>query len=462
MVRLPQERILLIGDAQHDMEAALRVAVPRAALTSVSDYFEGIAELRANNYTAVVAATEPIERRPEAAVRTLRELAGGSRLILFGYPALEAISRKMLEFGCDDYVVTPARPAELLQMFGAPVMRIAPESPSASGVSSDVAEPPSAEAPEPVAVLQELPLADIMLDALLQHPGAAMAASVQQVNARIAPSMRLTYQPRTKEPRQIGALEGGTLLTHAVRIANEEIGHLYLSVPGGENPPARHFLTHFAHLAAKVYMLQDQHTRLQKLAITDELTGVFNRRYFKHFLSTILERARIKRFWVTLLLFDIDNFKKYNDQYGHTQGDEILRETATLMKRCVREHDLVARIGGDEFAVVFWDKEGPRQPKDPTKAASSRPPQEPQEPEQIFERFKRLIASRDFPGLGPTGQGVLTISGGLSNYPWDGRDMDELITAADNKLMFKAKKEGKNSILLVGREDQPGPVPPPQ
>ena len=84
MVRLPHERILLIGDAHHEMEAALRLAVPRAVLTMVPDYFEGINELSANHFTAVVAATEPIERRPEAAVRTLRELAAGSRLILFG------------------------------------------------------------------------------------------------------------------------------------------------------------------------------------------------------------------------------------------------------------------------------------------------------------------------------------------------------------------------------------------
>jgi GGDEF domain-containing protein len=157
---------------------------------------------------------------------------------------------------------------------------------------------------------------------------------------------------------------------------------------------------------------------------------------------------------VTLLLFDIDNFKKYNDEFGHSHGDEILRETAAVMKRCVREHDLVARIGGDEFAVVFWDKEGPRQPKEPNKIPVSRPPQEPRE---IFDRFKRLIETRDFPGLGTSGQGQLTISGGLANYPWDGRNVRELIELADNELMFKAKKAGKNTILLVGRDEQGKP-----
>ncbi len=97
-----------------------------------------------------------------------------------------------------------------------------------------------------------------------------------------------------------------------------------------------------------------------ELAITDELTGLYNGRYFRHFLSRIIERGRAMRFPVTLLLFDIDDFKKYNDKFGHGVGDEILSQTATLMRRCCRDHDLVARIGGDEFAVVFWEKEGPR------------------------------------------------------------------------------------------------------
>ena len=104
---------------------------------------------------------------------------------------------------------------------------------------------------------------------------------------------------------------------------------------------------------------------LQRLAITDDLTGLANGRYFRHFLAKTIDKAKVMRFPVTLFLFDIDNFKKYNDQFGHCVGDEILKQTATLMRRCVRDHDLVARISGDEFAVVFWEMEGPRQPRDP-------------------------------------------------------------------------------------------------
>src|SRR3954468_1133256 len=124
MARIGQEKVLLIADPQRDVHAALIAALPSATVTAVNDYFDGIAELPANQYTTVFASAEPIERRPEAAVRQLRELSGDGRLILFGQPSLEGLSRKMLEFGVDDYIITPANSGELQQIFGAPVLRV--------------------------------------------------------------------------------------------------------------------------------------------------------------------------------------------------------------------------------------------------------------------------------------------------------------------------------------------------
>jgi len=440
---MASEKILLIGDLRRELQPVLAHAVPSAQVISVPNVFEAIAELSVRSFTAVLAAAEPIERRPESAVKALRELTGSGRLLLFGHPTLEPLSRKMLEFGVDDYMITPATAGELQQMFGAPAMRIASD--AAKEDAPEISEPIVAPPPR-TSQLLGVPLADVVLDAMLHSPHDAPSSAISQINTHISPSMKLVFTASSSA--QPAVPEGLVLLTQSIRNGTEENGAIHLLLPSDEDQSiARHFITQLSHLFGKVHSLQERHNRLQKLAITDELTGLYNGRYFRHFLSKIIEKARSIRFPVTLLLFDIDNFKKYNDQYGHGVGDEILKQTAALMKKCVRDHDLVARISGDEFAVVFWEKEGPRQPREPGTGAPGRPPQTPV---QILERFRRLLSTQHFNGLGPAGQGILTISGGLAVFPYDAQNVDGLIDAADKALMFKAKQSGKNNIYLVG------------
>lgn len=460
MVRLTQEHILLIGDLRRELEPALTQAAPSARVTRVDNVFEAMAELAGNGYSTVVANAEPIERRPEAAVRALRELAGDGRVILFGHPTLEPVSRKMLEFGCDDYIITPANPTELQQIFGTPLLRLTQENRGApKDEASDALrkrELPTATAEsacvEPLlSVLHTVPLADVMLDALAQSPGSAPATAVKTINAIIRPAFELVYQPISHEPLSVDDFYAVQSLP--VRVGNETVGHLHLGIRSEvDQSVARHFLSQASAALGKVAALQDRYNRLYKLAITDQLTGVYNRRHFEMFLASILERAKTLRFQVTLLLFDIDNFKKYNDECGHAMGDNILKETAGLMRKCCREHDLVARIGGDEFAVVFWEKELPRQPKDPARSVAHG--RVPLEPLQILKRFRKAISTSEFSGLGASGRGSLTISGGLASFPWDGRNVTELVEAADRALTFGAKKGGKNSIYLVGGDAQ--------
>src|SRR5215218_4236341 len=123
-MRPSNERILLIGDLDRHIHTAVMRVLPGAQVTSVAGMFDGIAELANSNYSAVLASAEPIERRPEAAVKTLRQLAGNARLMLFGHPTLEPLSRKMLNFGVDDYLITPSSPDELQQMLGAPPLQL--------------------------------------------------------------------------------------------------------------------------------------------------------------------------------------------------------------------------------------------------------------------------------------------------------------------------------------------------
>ncbi len=189
---------------------------------------------------------------------------------------------------------------------------------------------------------------------------------------------------------------------------------------------------------------------LEKLATTDELTGLKNRRYIREFSRQIIEHARKQNGRVTLLIFDIDDFKHYNDVYGHSAGDEILRQAAVLMRHCCRCHDIVGRVGGDEFAVIFWD-DPHRKPAD-TEAERRSAADHPQEAIFIANRLRKELSKARFPLLGPQGRGILTISGGLASFPRDGSTVDELFDQAD-KALLDAKRSGKNRIYLVGKPE---------
>ena len=189
--------------------------------------------------------------------------------------------------------------------------------------------------------------------------------------------------------------------------------------------------------------------QLEELATEDELTGLKNRRYIWEFSRQIIERARGENGRVTLLIFDIDDFKHYNDVYGHSAGDEVLKQAAVLMRRCCRGHDVVGRIGGDEFAVVFWDdpQRGPLKEEAERRSASA---DHPGEAIFIAKRLRKELGKAELHLLGPEGKGVLTISGGLASFPRDGATIGELFEQAD-KALLEAKRSGKNKIYLVGR-----------
>ena len=174
-------------------------------------------------------------------------------------------------------------------------------------------------------------------------------------------------------------------------------------------------------------------------AETDELTGAGNRRSFDRVLDETIEMARHERRVVTLMVFDIDNFKSYNDDFGHDAGDEVLRETVQLLKATIRRDDHVFRIGGDEFVVIFGDTEGPR-------GENSSPPESV---ELIAHRFQSQVSGLRFPQLGADALGTLTISAGLATFPWDGHDGPSLLRHAD-QLALKSKRAGKN-LITFGR-----------
>lgn len=201
--------------------------------------------------------------------------------------------------------------------------------------------------------------------------------------------------------------------------------------------------------------LEKRIKELEKLVTEDDLTGLKNRRYVREFFRQIIQHAKQEDMQVSLFVFDIDDFKHYNDTYGHPIGDMVLKQAATMMKRCCREHDIIGRIGGDEFAVIFWDCPVERNKGHISQQAESeRRKTAGEHPHEAFfmsERFRKQISSTELTFLGTGGKGELTISGGLASYPRDGLNTEELFVQAD-KAMLEAKRSGKNRIYLIGSE----------
>ena len=205
--------------------------------------------------------------------------------------------------------------------------------------------------------------------------------------------------------------------------------------------------------AAVTPSIESKIRHLEKLATEDDLTGLKNRRYIREFSRQIIEHAEKENRRITLLIFDIDNLKKYNDIYGHSAGDAILRQVAVLMQRSCRSHDVVGRIGGDEFAVVFWD-EPQTQAVMSAEGGERRSAiaEHPKEVVSIAKRFQKELGKAEFHSLGPEGKGELTISGGLASLGPGCSTVQQLFEQADKALLV-AKRSGKNRIYIVGRPD---------
>jgi len=270
---------------------------------------------------------------------------------------------------------------------------------------------------------------------------ASVLKSLRQANcnAKIILLAQVYEEPAAME--MVSSAYNGTTLADDYLICPVQTSKFCEAVsPAGDKSKGR--LDTFAD-SASVRVMQ-----LEKLATEDELTGLKNRRYIWEFSKQIIARAGSENKRVTLLIFDIDNFKHYNDVYGHSAGDEILKEAAVLMRRCCRAHDVVGRIGGDEFAVVFWDDPRRELSKEEAERRSEMA-DHPKEAIFIAKRFRKELGKAKLHLLGPEGKGVLAISGGLASFPRDGSNIDELFNQAD-KALLEAKRSGKNKIYLVG------------
>ncbi|MGZ4199248.1 MAG: GGDEF domain-containing protein, partial [Thermoleophilia bacterium] len=192
---------------------------------------------------------------------------------------------------------------------------------------------------------------------------------------------------------------------------------------------------------------------LKRQAITDGLTGLHNHRYFYERLEE--EVAKSKRYGapLSLLMLDLDDFKRFNDAYGHPAGDQVLREIADILQRQLRRQiDVVARYGGEEFAVLL-----PSTPLSGAQAVgdrlqrqvSVRLEDEDGAAELVGERIRAHVAEALF-GDDLDERGVsITVSVGVATFPDNAADAEGLVRAADKALYF-AKRLGKNRVEIFG------------
>jgi len=461
--RRSRGKLLLAGHAAHvdGLDASVRDRVLR-----VRNIYEAVGEIATSTASAPVEAVivdaHEMTRPLPVVVEAIRNLDPN----VFVYALLrsedDADGEEAADAGFDGLLVAPLTPSMIAGILDAeteedsavePAPIGAPSKPEVSP-SPPQSEPPAGAAFEPTDAIEggDAPPStapvqeDVMLgdsdlvEAALSDPERLPDLALRLLVQETGWSEARLIAPDEPVPQGCASAE--------VAFSGEHHGRLATSMADARA------LTPWAGWLARWLSLAKSQHELRAMALTDPLTGAWNRRFFESFLPRRLEEARRRRRPLTLMVFDVDDLKVYNDRYGHEAGDVVLRETVRLLNSVIRRGDRVCRIGGDEFVVIFADDEPPRRPGSvPIESI-----------EKIVRRFQSQICELRFPKLGPEAPGTLSISAGLATFPWDGHDAETLLRAAD-RLAMESKRKGKNALTIgpgaetVCRGDagEPGP-----
>ncbi|OGR96065.1 MAG: hypothetical protein A2902_04675 [Elusimicrobia bacterium RIFCSPLOWO2_01_FULL_64_13] len=253
-------------------------------------------------------------------------------------------------------------------------------------------------------------------------------AGYQKVLSRGSRLPEPPADPDSKRPRW-HSIHGDFYVENPICQGPEKIGFLWARATDeqaarGEAP----VLEDTSEIAEELVMgLQKARlfTRLEKLSRIDGLTGVHRRQIFNERMNEEIRRARAFKSFFSLLICDLDHFKRINDTYGHQAGDEVLKRTGELLKECVYETDFVARYGGEEFVILL-------------------PQADPAGVKRKAEFMRRRLAREIF-SLAWSEISV-TMSVGISHFPRDGSDPSALLRAADRAL-YAAKEAGRNRVV---------------
>ena len=236
---------------------------------------------------------------------------------------------------------------------------------------------------------------------------------------------RLIVHPLSSLQNAVRRMGEGALNVRAPELSGREMGDLSRMV----NKMAESLQTERDNLEKAVETrtkeLQELNLRLERLAVTDGLTGVYNHRRFQESLAAeMLRSARTGR-PLSVLMIDVDLFKRVNDAMGHPAGDELLRKLSSVLLSITRQTDLLARYGGEEFAVLLPET---------SKSVAN----------QVAERMRAAVESQVNDGDRWTQR--VTVSVGVASQPEDGKTAEQLLVAADQAL-YTAKRLGRNRVI---------------
>lgn len=207
---------------------------------------------------------------------------------------------------------------------------------------------------------------------------------------------------------------------------NKPVGILYLFDKETRQLKERQLdqLALFASFASMAIDNASLHSRTKLMALTDALTGLYNNRYFMQVFPHELVRARRYMKPLSIIMMDVDNFKKLNDTFGHPKGDQVLASVGNIISCSLRAADLSFRYGGEEFTVIL--------PETRLEGAF-----------MVAETLREKISKGASPLLGRSSEQNVTVSLGVASYPIDGATTDQLLAHAD-ACLYHAKRQGKD------------------
>jgi len=227
----------------------------------------------------------------------------------------------------------------------------------------------------------------------------------------------------------VESTDAGPDLIAPMAYEGKTLGVIAIAGCGKKHKDEKRMLKLVADIGSLALTNLDLFASLQNIANRDSLTNLSTKRFLNMALGKLTHQAEQTHTPLSIIIFDIDHFKKFNDTYGHPAGDEILRTVAALIRRHLRAEDIPARYGGEEFVVVL-----PNTSKEDAlrKAETIR---------LAIEKYPFVVGKGN-----PAKPGAVTISGGVASLQVDGRGSQEILSAADQAL-YLAKGQGRNRVV---------------